>query len=90
MATIERHVTRSVVALDAMTPCRDAAKLMAEKRIGSVAVKEGGKIVGVVTERDLVDRVLAFGDSGAMPVGEAMRTDLPRVTTETTEKETAS
>ena len=89
MATIERHVTRQLVALDAMTPCRDAAKVMHEKKIGSVAVREGGRVVGIVTERDLVSRVLAAGDNGAMPIGEAMRTDLPRISSETNEAEAA-
>ena len=41
MATIERHVTNALVALDAMTPCREAAKVMRDKKIGSVAVREG-------------------------------------------------
>jgi len=89
MATIERHVTKQLVALDAMTACREAAKMMSEKKIGSVAVREGGRIVGVVTERDLVDRVLAAGDSGAMPIGEAMRTDLPRLRLDSSEAECA-
>jgi CBS domain-containing protein len=88
MATIERHVTRQVVALDATTPCREAAKVMREKRIGAVAVREGGRIVGIVTERDMVARVLACGDSGVMPIGEAMRTDLPRIALAATELET--
>ncbi|HZX94296.1 MAG TPA: CBS domain-containing protein [Myxococcales bacterium] len=89
MATIERHVTKQLVALDAITACREAAKVMAEKKIGSIAVREGGRIVGVVTERDLVTRVLAAGDNGAMPIGEAMRTDLPRLRTDTSEAECA-
>jgi CBS domain-containing protein len=88
MATIERHVTRQVVALDATTPCREAAKVMREKRIGAVAVREGGRVVGIVTERDMVARVLAAGDSGVMPIGEAMRTDLPRIAPDATELET--
>ena len=87
MASIERHVTRDVIALDAMTPCRDAARLMAERNIGSVAVREAGKVIGLVTERDLVVRVLAQGDSGSMPIGEAMRTDVPRVPQTTNEAE---
>jgi CBS domain-containing protein len=87
MATIERHVTRDVIALDAMTPCRDAARLMSDRNIGSVAVREAGKVIGLVTERDLVARVLAQGDAGSMPIGEAMRTDLPRITAKTTEAE---
>jgi signal-transduction protein with cAMP-binding, CBS, and nucleotidyltransferase domain len=88
MANIDRHVTRQVVALDATTPCREAAKVMRDKRIGAVAVREGGKIVGIVTERDMVARVMAAGDSGAMPIGEAMRTDLPRVSQAASELET--
>jgi CBS domain-containing protein len=35
----------------------------------------------------MVARVMAHGDSGAMPIGEAMRTDLPRVTPQSSEKE---
>jgi signal-transduction protein with cAMP-binding, CBS, and nucleotidyltransferase domain len=88
MATIERHVTKQVVGLDATTPCREAAKVMRDKKIGAVAVREAGKIVGIVTERDLVARVMANGDSGAMPIGEAMRTDLPKVALKSTELET--
>jgi CBS domain-containing protein len=88
MATIERHVTRQVVALDATTPCREAAKVMRDKKIGAVAVREGGRIVGIVTERDMVARVLAAGDTGVMSIGEAMRTDLPRIPPDASELET--
>ena len=89
MATIERHVTKQVVALDAITPCREAARVMRDKKIGAIAVQEGGRIVGIVTERDLVARVMASGDSGAMPIGEAMRTDLPRLPLTSSEIETS-
>jgi CBS domain-containing protein len=89
MATIERHVTNALVALDATTPCREAAKVMRDKKIGSVAVREGNRVVGIVTERDFVVRVLAAGDNGAMPIGEAMRTDLPSIPPTTSEAETA-
>ena len=88
MATIERHVTKAIVALDGITPCREAAKVMRDKKIGAIAVREGGRIVGIVTERDMVARVMASGDSGVMPIGEAMRTDLPRLPLAATELET--
>ena len=58
MASIERHVTREVLGLDARAACREAAKLMAQKRIGAVAVLQGGKPVGLVSERDLVYKAL--------------------------------
>ena len=89
MANIERHVTKALVALDALTPCREAAQIMRDKKIGSVAVSEGGRVVGIVTERDLVSRVMAAGDNGAMPIGEAMRTDLPRLPLSSTETDTS-
>jgi signal-transduction protein with cAMP-binding, CBS, and nucleotidyltransferase domain len=89
MATIDRHVTKQIVVLDGMSPCREAARMMRDKRIGSIAVRVDGRIVGVITERDLVQRVMASGDSGAIPVREAMRIDLPAVPATATELETS-
>jgi CBS domain-containing protein len=87
MATIERHVTRDVIGLDASAPCREAARLMDEKRIGAVAVREGGEIIGLVTERDLAVRVVGRAASADMPVREAMRRDLPAISPRSTEAE---
>ncbi len=87
MATIEKHVTRDMVVLDGTAPCREAARMMREKGIGSIAVRLDGRVVGVITERDLVQRVMASGDGDLMPIREAMRTDLPRVPTTATELE---
>ena len=89
MATIERHVTREVLGLDASTRCREAAKLMAEKRIGAVAVREGRETVGLVTERELVYNVLAEGGHCDLPIGQAMRRDLPLIAPTTSEVECA-
>ncbi len=90
MATIRKHVTRDVIALEAATPSREAARLMAEKQIGSIAVREAGKITGLVTERDLVATVLARGGDGALPIREAMRPGVPRVSPDATEAEASA
>jgi CBS domain-containing protein len=37
----------------------DAALLMNEHKIGSLVVMEGGELVGIITERDLLQRVVA-------------------------------
>jgi CBS domain-containing protein len=90
MASIQRNVVRDVVGLEASTPCREAAKLMAQKRIGAVAVKQGGRIIGFVSERDLILRCLVGGGTCEAPIAEAMRSDLPSVDASASESECAN
>ena len=71
------------------TSCREAARLMADKRIGAIAVKEGGKTIGLVTERELVYEVLASGGGCDQPIGKSMRRDLPLIPAVTSETECA-
>jgi CBS domain-containing protein len=82
-------VTRDVISVDATTSCTEAARIMTERKIGSVAVKEGGRIVGLVTERDLVATVVARSGDGSAPVGRAMRGGIPRVSADAQESEAA-
>lgn len=65
----------------------DALKLMADKNIGSLLVKDGEAIVGLVTERDYARKVVLLGRASAQtPVREVMSTDVmfvsPQHTTE--------
>jgi len=39
----------------------DAARLMAEAKVGSIMATEGGNLIGIFTERDALVRVLAAG-----------------------------
>jgi len=41
----------------------DALKLMAEKGIGALVVREGNKVVGVISERDYARKVILQGRS---------------------------
>ncbi|HET6411431.1 MAG TPA: CBS domain-containing protein [Anaeromyxobacter sp.] len=90
MAAIGKQVTHDVVALNASDSMREAARVMEERRIGSVAVKDGGRIVGLVTERDLMRTVCVLGRDPGWPIREAMRAEIPRVQPSTTESEVAS
>ncbi len=55
---------------------QDAAKAMAEKRIGAVVVMAGTDLTGIFTERDIVTRVLAADkDPGTTPLSEVMTKD---------------
>ena len=55
----------------------DAIKLMAEKSIGALAVMDGSKLVGIVTERDYARKVILKGRSSEKtPVSEIMSSDV--------------
>lgn len=90
MAAIRRQVTREVVTMEASEPMRVAAHLMEERRIGSVAVREAGRIVGLVTERDLMRTVCGLGNDPGRPIRDAMRAEIPRVPPSASEAEVAS
>jgi CBS domain-containing protein len=87
MARIEGHYSRELVALDASATCREAAALMRDRRIGAVAVREKGRVVGLVSERDLATRVVAEGLDAGAPIGPVARRDLPQVVAGATEQE---
>jgi signal-transduction protein with cAMP-binding, CBS, and nucleotidyltransferase domain len=90
MARIQNFVVQDVVGLEANAPCREAAELMAKRHIGAVAVRQNGRTIGLITERDLVTRILSRGLECSTPIVEAMRRDVPTITSEANEVECAS
>jgi CBS domain-containing protein len=72
-------MTRDVKTAEPGTSLRDAAVMMRDGDMGSIPVVEGGKLVGIVTDRDMVVRVLAEGKGAETPVREAMTVDLVTV-----------
>lgn len=50
--------------------------MMREGDVGSLPVVEGGKLVGIVTDRDIVVRAVADGKDPSTPVAEAMTTEI--------------
>jgi CBS domain-containing protein len=70
-------MTSSPVTLDEGDPVSEAARTMKDAAIGDVIVTSGGKICGLVTDRDLVVRVLAEGrDPQATRLGDVCSRDL--------------
>jgi len=55
---------------------RDVAVMMRDGDMGSIPVVEEGKLVGIVTDRDIVVRSIADGKNADAPVGEAMTTEI--------------
>ena len=62
MRTIET-IHRSGVGIGPDRTIREAAKIMASAGVGSLAVLEQNRLVGIVTDRDLVRRCVAAGSS---------------------------
>ena len=59
----------------------DALRLMADKNIGSVAIVQNERFVGLMTERDYSRKVILKGrSSNETTVGEIMSSDYPSVT----------
>lgn len=50
-------MTRQVVTVEPGMPVSELAGLLASKRISGVPVMENERMVGIVTEKDLIDRV---------------------------------
>ncbi|MBI5159504.1 CBS domain-containing protein [Candidatus Micrarchaeota archaeon] len=66
-------MTRGVIAVNAKDAVSKAAKALKSNAIGSVVVLDKGKAVGIVTERDIVFKVVAAGkDSKKLKVAQIM------------------
>ncbi len=50
-----------VATIDQAATVLDAAKLMNDHRIGAVVVTHGDRVVGIFTERDVLNRIVAAG-----------------------------
>jgi len=67
----------NVQTVDLDTNVKKSAAVMAKRGIGSLVVVQGGKAVGIVTERDLVSKVIADGlDPAKVLVRDIMSTPL--------------
>ncbi len=51
--TVERVMTRDVITICADCTIEDAARIMADNKIGGLPVVEDDKVVGIITETDL-------------------------------------
>lgn len=84
MGSIRDVMTSNPTSCEPTTSVVDAAKVMAQEDVGPVPVVEGGRVVGIVTDRDLVVRVIAEGrDPNSTTLGEVVSSDLVTVQPDT-------
>jgi CBS domain-containing protein len=78
--SIKEVMTRDVRACEPNATVVEAAKVMAQEDVGPVPIVEDGRLVGIVTDRDVVVRVVAEGrDPNATAVKEIASTNLVTV-----------
>jgi CBS domain-containing protein len=69
---VSEVMTAQVTTATPRTTIMDVARTMAEVESGAVPIVDDGKVVGLVTDRDIVLRVVAEGRSLETPVAEVM------------------
>lgn len=58
MITVDRLMTKSLVNIHASSSTMEAAMLMKRHKIGSVFVQRDNRIVGIITEPDIIRKVV--------------------------------
>lgn len=61
MVTVEQLMTHALVTINVDASVADVSKLMRDRQIGSVFVEEYGRMIGIVTEADIVRKVNGYG-----------------------------
>ena len=59
--SVKAVMTKAVLSVDLNTSTKDCAKAMAKRGVSCAVITQAGVSVGIVTERDLVSKVLADG-----------------------------
>jgi CBS domain-containing protein len=78
--SIRDAMTSNPRGVETSTPVVEAAQLMKSEDVGSLPILEGERLVGMVTDRDIVLRVVAEGkDVRSSTVGEIASRDLVTV-----------
>ncbi|HLJ94949.1 MAG TPA: CBS domain-containing protein [Gemmataceae bacterium] len=80
MATVQeilRVKGSHVLSIGPEVTVLDAAILMNEHKIGSLLVMSGGQLIGIITERDILHRIVVMRrDPGVTPVLDVMTTEV--------------
>src|SRR6185369_13736783 len=80
---------RNVFSISSTATISDAVAEMNRHRVGSVLVIDGGKLVGIFTERDVLRRVVGAGvDPKSARVADVMTAGVITITPESTIEET--
>jgi CBS domain-containing protein len=87
MPALLRIARRPPICVAPEATVREAARAMADSKVGAVAVVEGEVLRGIFTERDVLNRVVHEGmDPDAVSVADVMTRDLVTVSPHATRR----
>ena len=89
MPKVKDIMTKDVVSINVDSSVFEAAELMCSSQLGCLVVVDGEEPVGIVTERDIVRRVVAKRLSLDTKISEVMSKSLITVDTDASLKEAA-
>ena len=77
---VEEIMTREVVTIDCNKTVYEACKIYSKNRVGSLVVMDGDILVGIVTERDTIERVILQNrDPNKTKIREIMSSNLKTI-----------
>jgi|SRR5215211_2670976 len=74
MPVVRNHMSRDLLTVDSALPLAEVAARMVEREVGAVLVLDGDRLVGILTERDVL-RAVARGIRDDAVVADWMTTD---------------
>src|SRR6266704_4280658 len=77
ISAILKHKSQNLWSVAPEDTVFDAIQLMAEKNVGALLVMKGGKLVGVISERDYTRKIALKGKSSKeTPVADILSSDV--------------
>ena len=71
-----KQIMRAIISIDSKAKAKEAARLMVDRRIGSLIANRDGLPFGIVTERDMVKIVAGAMDPAKVTVADVMTAPL--------------
>jgi len=77
---VKEIMKNNIIAIDSDKSIKDACNLYRDSKIGSLLVTDNDNVVGIVTERDIIERTICMDkDPNKTPIKEIMTTDVKTV-----------
>jgi CBS domain-containing protein len=80
--SVRDTMTNQPTSIDASQSVGDAARVMRDEDVGSLPVTDQGRLIGVITDRDIAVRVVAEGRADSATVADALSRNPVTVTPE--------